>query len=150
MTRKQRWRYYCDFCGKAGGAGGHIARHEKGCTANPNRECGLHKRIGEPQPPLADLIGALESGGEDWAAGLSALIDASGECPTCILAALRQSPKLKATRDRYWTESPLDNALSPLEQKGLDTIRAWNFKAKMAKWWRDVNGAEYERGMQYL
>jgi hypothetical protein len=62
MRTKRVLRYYCDFCRKAGMAKYWIAKHEKGCTANPGRFCGLceiaedHKK---PQAPIADLMACL-------------------------------------------------------------------------------------------
>ncbi len=37
--------YYCDHCKKKGLAAGHMNKHEKRCTNNPNRECGLCEGI---------------------------------------------------------------------------------------------------------
>ena len=33
--------YYCEFCNKRGLSGGSMAKHEKHCTANPDRKCRL-------------------------------------------------------------------------------------------------------------
>jgi hypothetical protein len=37
----KRWRYYCDHCKKVSGLRTAMAKHEKGCTLNPARECGV-------------------------------------------------------------------------------------------------------------
>ena len=34
-----RNRYYCDHCKKGAGTRQSMARHEAGCTLNPQREC---------------------------------------------------------------------------------------------------------------
>lgn len=85
MKQVKRWRYYCEFCKKAGGVARHIEKHEKRCTANPNRECGVCPLMEESQTPMADLQAAL-------IVGYKELREAANNCPACILAALRQAP----------------------------------------------------------
>lgn len=82
MRKVKRWRYYCDFCKKSGG--NSLAKHEKHCTGNPNREC----RMCNCNPPTAELIAAVGSGGPE---GLERLRKAADDCPACILAGIRQS-----------------------------------------------------------
>ena len=38
--------YYCDFCKKHGLSSGHLQQHEKHCTNNPKRICGVCDRKG--------------------------------------------------------------------------------------------------------
>lgn len=83
MKKIKRWRYYCDFCGKSSGSGGHMSRHEKRCTANPNRVCGMCGHVG-----IKGFIEALGAGDED---GVDKLRDATNGCAACMLAAVRQS-----------------------------------------------------------
>ena len=98
MRREQRWRYYCDHCGKAGGHAGHMRKHERGCTLNPERVCGIHSfQSDEHQPTMEALRAALV---EDLAAPppdyantpwpIPKLRNVADGCPACILAALRQ------------------------------------------------------------
>ena len=68
MKRAQRWRYYCDHCGKCGGSGGHMQKHEASCTANPKRVC---RYCGQTRP-VAELIQVLGYRGTDWKAGMAA------------------------------------------------------------------------------
>jgi len=92
MKRKQVWRYYCDFCRKAGCSAGHLKRHEASCTANPLRVCLAHGKLslsGRAQRPMTELIGALDGSGAD--AEVAVLRDLADGCPICILAAIRQS-----------------------------------------------------------
>lgn len=111
MRKKQVWRYYCDFCKKAGCHGGHMKNHEARCTNNPNRICGMCVALEHKQPPLSDLIAILPNSSaltdtrtdeEAWNLVLSPLDKAlkaalpllrarAGNCPACILAALRQA-----------------------------------------------------------
>jgi len=106
MRRERRWRYYCDFCKKSGGSGGHIRRHERGCTSNPERHCGMCDAAELVQRPLPELLGAL-------AGGMDALREAADSCPACILAAIVQTEyevrphealsfNFKAERDEFW------------------------------------------------
>jgi len=105
-----------------------MEKHERGCTANPNRICGLHlkphSRWREPQKPLSELTkivaGATQ---EDIDSRIPTLRDASGlwpgGCPACILAALRQgAPGVYST---------------------------FNFKEEMKKFWDEMN-SERETG----
>ena len=59
MYKKKKWRYYCDFCKKAGGSAGAMAKHEKHCTNNPNRYCRLCDKFGESQQPMSELLSVL-------------------------------------------------------------------------------------------
>lgn len=128
MRKKQVWRYYCDHCGKGSLSGGHMRNHERHCTANPNRECRMHKHFDEPQRPVAELMAALdELSRPDY--GLPELRRLAGNCPMCILAAVRQSGITKWDGD---PESP------PLE---LD----FNFKNELKAHWETINQAQDER-----
>jgi hypothetical protein len=39
MKTKKVNRYYCDFCNRGGCSAAHMKKHERHCTANPEREC---------------------------------------------------------------------------------------------------------------
>lgn len=109
MRTKKVNRYYCDFCGKGGCAAGHMKRHEQRCTLNPGRVCGMclyGKDDNEKQPDLASLVSIVNSwepaelhrhdyGSVEFntaaARQLETLADAAGNCPACILSALRQA-----------------------------------------------------------
>lgn len=82
-----RTRYGCDFCKKIGGSKHHMAKHEAGCTNNPNRLCSLHQYAApdDEAPTVVQLLAALADG------GYPKLVEASHGCPACKLAALRQS-----------------------------------------------------------
>lgn len=98
MTRKQCYRYKCDYCKKAGCSGGHIAKHERKCTANPNRVCGMCALVGEAQHTMAELFVPISTAiayfkptpGEPEEIDVSGLRELTKGCPACILAALRQ------------------------------------------------------------
>lgn len=120
MRKVQRWRYYCDHCKKVGGSGFHMAKHEVGCTLNPDRKCGLCVHLsggwGEQLPDMLALFPDPEKFKrvESWDAGedfggagecewpddealraavhavLPKLREMTEDCPVCILAALRQ------------------------------------------------------------
>lgn len=101
MRAIKRWRYYCDFCKKATGTRHSMAKHEKGCTANPGRVCGLCALAGQPQRSMAELLAKayeLFDGiaihdlcGPKGDEAAKAFREFAGNCPACILAALRQS-----------------------------------------------------------
>ncbi len=60
MRQAKRWRYYCDFCKKSGGRKDAIENHEKVCTANPNRQCGLCDHCGEVPPDIIELTSFID------------------------------------------------------------------------------------------
>ncbi len=109
MRVKKVNRYYCDFCKKANCSGRSISKHEKRCTMNPNRECGMCQLYENEQRPISELLAILPEPeplivrNRDWDGSedirqleeavkiaLPKLRDLSGDCPACILAALRQ------------------------------------------------------------
>ncbi len=128
MRKVKRWRYYCDFCKKAGGSGGHMQSHENGCTLNPKRHCGMCNLIGNPQEPIEKLIGIVKkhlrleikdcphSGLESWDVigdckeMLKELENLTDNCPACTMAAIRQAGipvpatgfDYKDARKEYW------------------------------------------------
>lgn len=103
MKKLQRWRYYCDFCKKAGQSGGHMKSHESACTLNPGRVCKMCVKMDHVgQPAMADLLAVLplppNEMGWDEEEAFKALVEAAmpelriltNNCPACIMAALRQ------------------------------------------------------------
>ena len=133
MKKVKRWRYYCEFCKKSGGHRYWIERHETGCTKNPKRICGMCHLVGNEQAKIEDLtkiisdhakIKSTESEGwisisiRDEAGLIKKLRGATGDCPACILAALRQSElqdnpvvnfNFKDERDRFFDEYNSEN-----------------------------------------
>ena len=118
MKKKKVWRYYCEFCKKANCSGASMSRHEKSCTANPNRYCGMCKNT----IPVERFIKALGSGDEK---GLDRLRDETEGCPACMLAAIRQSGL------QYYD----------LDEDGPHGhyIEAFNYKKEKERWWADKN-----------
>lgn len=132
MRAVKRWRYYCDFCKKVSGLRGAMEKHEKGCTLNPKRECGICGFLCTGGTPLTDLLALLpdpkgfvihhpaEPGEfgydaydtpDDEAlrdavhAVLPKLRELTEDCPACILAALRQrGVPVPTITDFNWTE----------------------------------------------
>jgi hypothetical protein len=117
MRKVKRWRYYCEYCKKSGGSGYHMESHERGCTNNPNRKCGMCGTC----TPVATLIEALGDGKD-----LSKIRKEADNCPACILAAIRQS-KLQYMCD----------------DEGMGFRVDFDFKAEKAEWWKNVNEEGY-------
>ncbi len=113
MIRKKVWQYKCEFCGKKKYSAGHMAKHERRCTMNPNRECGMCKIMGQGPIKLQELIAVLPNAeeykvrefdpitGADMGISFRGLEDAveavwpevrrrAQECPACLMAAVRQ------------------------------------------------------------
>lgn len=59
MKAVKRWRYYCDHCKKVSGSRPAMEKHEKGCTLNPARDCGICGFLCTGGAALADLIALL-------------------------------------------------------------------------------------------
>ena len=143
MKRVKRWRYYCDFCKKVGGQRHQIERHEKGCTANPDRVCGLCEYCGESQLDLKALTGFidtycadlpreqfewedeahLKASGDELDPMLKELRELANNCPACILAALRQA------ETKTWSN--------------------FSFKTELDAWWVEENANQAERECAY-
>jgi len=108
-------RFNCDFCNKRGFSASHMTKHEKHCTLNPNRECRVCSLLENSRDAdyerktLPELIAMLPDSGPYNAldgldiyddcrtlikaleAVLPAFRRATGDCPACMMAALRQA-----------------------------------------------------------
>lgn len=126
MKTKMRSRYYCDHCGKGNGSASYMRRHESGCTLNPARVCGMchDGRVGPTKTP-AELLAILN------ADGFAALCEAAGNCPACILSALRPL-------------NVIDDEIGPTVSGPKDGRQEWSFRAAKQKWWADVNETRQE------
>lgn len=138
MKIKERKVYHCDFCKKYGLRGATVLEHEKHCTANPKRVCGLCGRdcnedsydeeiaqIRDKHAWLMTMKG--KDGAQEGILGthcetfedfvLKLLGDL--ECPPCSLAILRQT-----------------------EEKSC--MPYYNFKEEMTKYFEKKNKEEME------
>lgn len=141
MKKVKRWRYYCEFCKKSGGNAGHLQRHEKGCTNNPNRHCCFCDHGGD-QKPIKELIAIVKkhvtpktiilekdygmesvsmTPGDSPETALKELRDTTENCPACILSAIRQFGHpyfweslfdFKKEKDAFWATVNTDAAES--------------------------------------
>ena len=98
-----------------------MTNHEKGCTMNPERICGMCKVAGYEQKPIPELKSVLLSH-KDPEAGMIALRTVTDNCPACILAVIRQITAIwdfedymngggwefdyKQENSAFWTEHP--------------------------------------------
>ena len=146
MRQVKRWRYYCDFCKKSGGRKDAIVKHERGCTARPDRVCGLCEHCGELQPemivltefidsyckdlPRYDNYADISAGHDELAVSgdkldpmVEELDKLANNCPACMLAALRQAE--------------------------TETWSNFSFKAELDEWWAEENSMAREREGAY-
>lgn len=119
-----------------------MAKHEKRCTANPDRECGfciLDEGREDETVPLKDLIAILPAPSEwklifepeageftsaeyrdkyqaDVEKSVDKLRDAAQHCPGCMLAALRQSGHSKH----------IDPDMFDFKKEAKAWLREWN------------------------
>ena len=134
MRKVKRWRYYCDYCKKVSGNAGHMKSHEKHCTANPNRICGMcnvlqvtQKSIEELKKELRRIVKKFsslpfsESILMDMATNEKAVDEFrefTNGCPACMLAAIRQ-----------------------IEE---EPILSLDFKKECKDFWSDINERDYQ------
>ena len=136
MRTAMRPRYYCDHCNKGNGSPSAMRRHERGCTLNPQRVCGMCKMLAdeggpEPAPPRDELVRIMD------ADGFAAMCKAAEDCPACILAALR-------------TKNFKGDAESPPGVLGPEDGReSWSYKTAKQAWWDAWNSSAYEREWPY-
>lgn len=104
MRERKVTRYYCDFCSTAKFHRPAMLKHERGCTANPSRVCGMcdmAEQVNELPALLAIFDGYKEefdfpseeahlAHKADFDARFAKLREAARGCPACILAVLRQ------------------------------------------------------------
>ena len=154
MRKVQRWRYYCDYCPKAGQSGFHMATHEKHCTLNPQRECRMCGHIsGSKGTDVAEMLALLPDpagymrtitdGIDGWMtnepfdvlddakikpvidAAMPALRELTENCPVCIMAAFRQ------------------------RKIPLPLVESFDFKQEMKDMWDGINESKQEREYVY-
>lgn len=127
--------YYCEYCNKHGLSAGAMAKHEKHCTANPDRICRLcgntegykdeieeiksrYKLIKEK----VDFLPGIESMKVEWVGNkvtLEEIYDIANDgCPNCMLSIIRLSGLSAGWHDldfdykknlaQYWAEKNED------------------------------------------
>ena len=131
MKTVMRPRYYCDHCNKGSGSPSAMRRHERGCTANPNRVCGMcalqaDDGGAEPAPHRDELVRILDS------SGFTEMCSAANGCPACILAAIR-------------TKNYFDEERGPIVLGPNDGRQEWQYKVAKQLWWDGWQSAAAER-----
>jgi len=131
-----RPRYYCDHCNKGNGSPSAMRRHERGCTANPQRVCGMCAKLAEeggpePAPPRDELVRIMDE------QGFTAMCEAANKCPACILAALR-------TKNTKGDSETPPGVLGP-----EDGRESWSYTQAKQAWWSEWNSAQAEREGPY-
>jgi len=128
MLVKMKNVYYCEHCGRHRLTAHSIEKHEKGCTLNPNRSCGVcnDSNIVELLAKYKDrfvIVDDVDNRGyrteiSNWTGDpltLNELRTDTEGCPVCILAVIRQcnlnrSPgdftefEYQAEHRGYWAE----------------------------------------------
>lgn len=121
MRKVKRWKYYCDFCKKCGGSSYHILKHERGCTSNPNRTCGLCGIRDYTQVPLEELISFYKE------SGIERLREVAQNCPACILSTLKATVEITVYSNEHgeWETHSWENE--------------FNFKKEIKTFWDEYN-----------
>ncbi len=129
MRTAMRPRYYCDHCNKGNGSPSAMRRHERGCTANRQRVCGMCSDLYDESgaPSRDELVRVMDT------EGFKVMCEAANNCPACILSALR-------------TKNFKGDADSPPGVIGPEDGReSWSYTNAKAQWWKERNSAEAER-----
>lgn len=133
MRKEKRWRYFCDYCKKSGGSKYYLEKHEKGCTLNPERDCGFCSAAEYQQQDLNELIEILKKQvsinkeSPDWKAAIKELREATEGCPVCMLAAIRQSKLFGWEKEQY------------------SEFNLFDFKKEVAAFWAEVNDDQWRK-----
>lgn len=134
MKTAMRPRYYCDHCNKGNGSPSAMRRHERGCTLNPQRICGMCAKLAdevEGVPSRDELVRIMDAN------GFKAMCEAANNCPACILSALR-------------TKNYFDNETGPGVAGPEDGRESWSYTKAKEQWWKDWNSAEAERNYPWF
>jgi hypothetical protein len=99
-----RNRWYCDHCKKSSGTGAAMTKHERGCTNNPERVCGMCAFAGLDAKPLPELKAFVLAHSErdegifdkrEYGVlkleSIASFKELAGDCPACMFAAMRQT-----------------------------------------------------------
>lgn len=98
MHKAKRWRYYCDFCGKATGSAASIQAHEPICFLNEKRKCKwCHDCQLDRLKECLDVYYPIKDHEIAFAA-LDAMLSIT-TCRACIYAAIKQKNNEKS----IWT-----------------------------------------------
>lgn len=130
MNKKMVWRYYCDYCKKSGCSAGHMKKHELHCTMNPNRQCGHCEAANETQSSISDLIIALGKGSLEE---MDNLRNVAHNCPTCILAAIRQSGLPN------YSDEACYKVVFCSENDNKSAYLCFDYKRELAEFWKKTN-----------
>jgi len=142
MKRKKVWRYYCEFCKKASCSGGHIKRHEERCTMNPNRVCGMCKMTDNEQVDIKDMLAILPDPKEYIierdlsisyvitfsdvvSEAMESLRELVGNCPACIMAALRQKGIPVPMAEGFHFSDECKSVWGEINEKNLSAMRGY-------------------------
>ena len=133
MIIKTKKVYYCEHCGRHRLTAHSIKQHEGGCTANPNRSCGVCGGQ-DMEALLAKYKGCFVINEHEWLSSewigeprtLDELRTDTEGCPVCILAVIRQC---------NLNRSPGD-------------FMEFNYQKEHKEYWAERN-AEYEYEMSY-
>lgn len=128
MKTRQVAMHYCEFCKRKAMRRAAMEKHEKHCGMNPNRACRMCDLVDGNHAPMATLLalipapmpteyGGLCLDGEQIEASLAALRTASGNCPACILAALRQAAVVGMFSGKFSYQAEAQSIFAKLSQE---------------------------------
>lgn len=110
MITKNKKVHYCEHCGKHSLMPNRMHKHERRCTLNPKRECGLCGRKGGLEEIIQKYskVGRIEQVVGD--VDKDKLMDDVNNCPACALNVIRCAKlqhvefDYKKETQSYWDE----------------------------------------------
>ena len=118
MHSKRLIRYYCDHCHKGMFRAKTMPKHERHCTKNLYRICRVCVLMGNSQPNLLRLVNFLKeqmhgdnsiTQNGDIGEILIKLKEMAGNCPACVLSAIRQSKTYKTFKNYFNYKTEMEN-----------------------------------------
>lgn len=133
MRSRLRRQFYCDHCKKSGASRFHMEKHERGCTNNPDRVCGVCAYVGTVQQTREALTAAA---GE----GIKALRELAESCPACMLTGVRTWLKAYNSDPAALNDQA---CLSPTDPRYpiFCELSEWKYAEERRDFWADVSDA---------
>jgi hypothetical protein len=141
MRTKKVNRYYCEFCGKSNCSAPSISKHEKRCTLNPHRYCGMHYMLDLRQPSIPVMLLMLPEPSDFWREHTE--YD-SGNAKPYIWGgfedSLEAAMKQVMPRLREFADNCPACLLTALRMKGIPvSLTDLDFKKECKDWWATFN-----------
>lgn len=114
MRTKTKTVYYCDYCSKHTLTINSMFQHEKHCTGNLDRKCGLCDNLIAYRVVIAKFLTDIKQ------PKVEDLMDAVKGCPICCLTVIKA---LKRENEFVWIDD-------------------FDYEEELKKWWEEKNSEQ--------